>query len=583
MTSFVTPKFRVFAAERFIESVVNPQTRHYMFVANPLPFPNENQPPNPIQSVETVDFQIFDQIMFAKYIRPQDISLMIKKTLWESGVVYSEYDDKNPNLSESNYIVVSPESGSYHVFICLSNGGGAASRAAPLFSETFVGDESYIKVLDGYQWKYVTTIPGEVYAKFVTADKVPFVDNQLVVNAAVNGAIEVIKVEYGGANYNSYFEGYFVDFAVGGNPQIFAIDNTASADSGFYTDSTLYITSGTGAGQYRNILSYTVAGTQKRVVLQSAFSTFPDSTSQFVIAPKVNIQGDGTGAAAIARINPLTGNSISEVTVLNQGQNYSFANVVVTGNTGINGQSTNSAITRAIISPIGGHGANLDTQLIAKGVGISIQFANSEGNTIPTNNEYRTVGLLASPLLANVELSVSSNIVFLNGDVIRQQTSGATGKISFANTSLIKVTNVAGTFAANLTIEKVSNTSVNTLVSAVTGYSSIINCSTRLGITTTFAGLAGSGFSQDELVTSTNGVGNVLVANTTHLAVINVKGVFAPADIIVGTTSGATATINNLTPSDIVPYSGEILYIENMRPVTRTPTQSETIQLVFSF
>lgn len=52
---------------------------------------------------------------------------------------------------------------------------------------------------------------------------------------------------------------------------------------------------------------------------------------------------------------------------------------------------------------------------------------------------------------------------------------------------------------------------------------------------------------------------------------------------IIGNTSGATATINNVYSPELVFGSGKILYFENIEPVARTTDQSETFKLIFEF
>ena len=70
------------------------------------------------------------------------------------------------------------------------------------------------------------------------------------------------------------------------------------------------------------------------------------------------IEGDGTGATAIATINPDT-KAIQKITVTNRGTGYTWADVKITGN-------GNGASVRAIISPFGGHGKNAPEELYAR-------------------------------------------------------------------------------------------------------------------------------------------------------------------------------------------------------------------------
>jgi hypothetical protein len=64
----------------------------------------------------------------------------------------------------------------------------------------------------------------------------------------------------------------------------------------------------------------------------------------------------------------------------------------------------------------------------------------------------------------------------------------------------------------------------------------------------------------------------------------NVKGNFTAGEGgVIGSSSGATLTIQSVTKSDIVKGSGEVLYIENITPIPRSNNQSETFKFILEF
>lgn len=227
-----------------------------------------------------------------------------------------------------------------------------------------------------------------------------------------------------------------------------------SANTNFYTGSTLFVREGTGRGQAKKITAYNITGSEYVVTLESAFGTTLDSTSRFEILPTVDITGDGTGAVAIANINP-GNNGIRDIEIVNPGSGYSYANVAITGNTGIIDLNTdtviqaNTAVARAIISPPGGHGADLENELFADKVGISVDF-NSD---LPTEGEYYRFGLIRNPSMANTEffdarltLDVSAPTTsFVVGETITQGTTTAVVH-QYANNT-IYATEVRGDFS----------------------------------------------------------------------------------------------------------------------------------------
>ena len=104
----------------------------------------------------------------------------------------------------------------------------------------------------------------------------------------------------------------------------------------------------------------------------------------------VSIAGNGTGATANATV---VANVVTAVTVTAVGSGYTSATVSFSGGGGANAAAT------AIISPKGGHGSNAVEELGGKYVMLNVRLDGTEGNTISTANEFRTVGLVRDPYL----------------------------------------------------------------------------------------------------------------------------------------------------------------------------------------
>jgi hypothetical protein len=168
-------------------------------------------------------------MLFGKHVVPTDVKHMIRNIAWTSGTVYDMYDDLAIDLQNKNFYVSSIESGSYHIFKCLSNNGGVASTDQPLFSEIDVEDEIYLTT-DGYQWKYMYSINSTNYSKFATSDYIPFIENANVTSAAVDGAINTILITNPGSQYNSYAFGTVKESAVAGNTLLYALNGEKFTD-----------------------------------------------------------------------------------------------------------------------------------------------------------------------------------------------------------------------------------------------------------------------------------------------------------------------------------------------------------------
>jgi len=104
-----------------------------------------------------------------------------------------------------------------------------------------------------------------------------------------------------------------------------------------------------------------------------------NSTSTIVIS------GDGTGAAASFTYDG--DGKITSVTMTNTGQDYSYASVVITS-------PGSGASFKAILSPLNGHGADVQTELCACTALIKPAFIHTENDYFLTKNSYRRVGII---------------------------------------------------------------------------------------------------------------------------------------------------------------------------------------------
>jgi len=419
---------------------------------------------------------------------------------------------------------------------------------------------------------------------------------------AVSGSIDNIELVSGGSGYASYCSGTIQEARVGGNPLVFAIDPaTASSNANFYINCALKITAGPGSGQQRVIGGYTVAGSTRRVVVDTAFSTAPTTASSYEITPLVSITGDGTGATARAIVNS-TSNTIHKIEIVNRGSDYSYATVVVTGNTGIINVSTGTAITantataKVIISPKGGHGSNAAAELGARYVGISTTFDSTlSGGKIVDKNEIRSVGIIKDPLFSNAVLGISAATgVFTDGEIVEQSQSNgnftAKGIVFAANDSVVKLTNVYGFFLTG-------NSTVNTLEGLTSGFTSVCDSSSQpttyfdqtyqvVGTLTTQAN-----FIEDELITQAGATGNgyFYSSNATVVRLVGKKGTFNQSEAggttysLSGSNSGAIFNVSGLVDSDLVHSSGDVIYIENFTPLSKNTGQTKTIKLILEF
>lgn len=202
MPSIVTSKFRVHNAQQFVESFSEASnTVMYLFVGKNTAFPDDNSPPTPINSTANIEFTPWRDMFGAKRIQSSDVSHAIPRYNWTSGTVYTEYSDTSTSLLTDTFYVMTED---YNVYKCLFNAGNTASTTKPTGVST-----SQFTTADGYIWKYMYTVTTSNALKFLTTDYIPVQtlttdggeDQYDVQTAAVNGAVNVIKVTSGGSGY----------------------------------------------------------------------------------------------------------------------------------------------------------------------------------------------------------------------------------------------------------------------------------------------------------------------------------------------------------------------------------------------
>lgn len=169
--------------------------------------------------------------------------------------------------------------------------------------------------------------------------------------------------------------------------------------------------------------------------------------SGYTSAPTVTIEGDGTGATAVATVS---NGIVTGIRMTNVGSGYSRASVTLTG-----GGSSSAATARAIITPNGGHGSDPVSELGGFYVMIQVLLEGADGSgDFIIDNDYRQLGLVYNPYEYGTTTVATSNtksaLTILNysgltgGSFVRDSlvvggTSGARGYIVSVDTGLVKI------------------------------------------------------------------------------------------------------------------------------------------------
>lgn len=474
MPALITRRFRLYNAQNFKEAFTETSPdRLYLYIGRIQPWPNGDTPPTPQDTLSDVRYDPWRNMLAAKKVSTNDMTFAVRRYDWTSGTVYVEFDNNDANLYDSQYFVLTDDN---NVYKCMFNNNGGASTVKPTGTST-----SKILTSDGYIWKFMYSLTAAEILKFQTPSYIPVktltADDSSaqwdVQQAAVNGAIEIIDVVANGSNY--IFRAN--TFASVTNSTSMILDSSASNDDDIYTGSSVFITSGLGAGQIRDVIDY-VAST-RTITVNTGFTTVPNSSSAFYIGPKITISGDGSGALAYANV---ASGQVTKINMINVGSNYSRASAVVSANSG------SGATLDVRISPPGGHGSDPVSELAGHNVMINIRLTGTEANNFPSNNDFRILGLIKNPLEANgnsantsaydqtTTLTLTGIVggIYSQDEIVTGGTSGAIGRVvSFSNTNststkgFIKITDINGSFA-NLETVTGNTSSVTANVNGIT-------------------------------------------------------------------------------------------------------------------
>ena len=94
-------------------------------------------------------------------------------------------------------------------------------------------------------------------------------------------------------------------------------------------------------------------------------------------------------------------------------------------------------------------------------------------------------------------------------------------------------------------------------------------------------------FTEDELIYQTQAgldpTAYYHSSNAEFIFVSNKFGIFNNGNTVIGNTSSAQATLSSQWPGDLISGSGEVIYIENTEPITRSSTQTETFKIIVEY
>ena len=584
MAAIITSKFRFHNAEQFKESFSEAvPTNYYMFIGRQGEFASATTggtdaiPPTPADNRKSESLH-WDDMLAAKKIDSTGVAHAIpRRDLDTSGS--TTYDMYKPdytasktaqsgatNLFDSTFYVVTS---AYRVYKVLDNNNNTAFTGGTEPTSTAAAPFT----IGGYTLKYMYTLSTQDVQNFLTPDFMPVPTAAESGNGLADGALHIIDITNDG--------------------------------------------------------------------LAGSWTTTADRT-----ITNIPVRGDGSGARCSVTIGGTDGSAdgtVTAISVTTNGSGYTHgtvlsADIIEQHNIQFTGASTNATLTfpsdvptfEVIIGPDGGHGSNPAKELGGHFVIMDVKLQQTEGFDFTVVNDFRQIGVVRDPYSFGttskytgstarqtkvVKINTNSGNFLVDERIYQTIPAQTINSISRSSNTLTVTTAAAHQLTTGQTVDIDGGTmgsgATNTghrgthhiTVTGATTFTYVVE-STRAPAGTSLTGTATYTTSVPEgTVVEWDSSNKVLFYVQTSYdsqgtnATTKQNVPFGGTGTITGGTSSATAvplttyssSLNNTsftagyaTP-EMQPDSGDVLYIENRKPISRASDQTEDVKLIVEF
>ena len=517
MAAIITDQIRILNAKNFVAGVTSTANSYYSFIGLPNPTQVQSDwdtdPPSPKDNFEEED-DYWDTMVALKKINSSDVRQVFPRRVWSSGTTYDMYKNDYSRINTA-----------------------AVSGATNLYAATYFVVNSDYRV---YECLQNGTTPDNPNGS-PSLDEPTFTD---------------LEPRSAGTSGDGYIWKYLY---------------TIKPSDIVKFESTDYIpvpadweTSSDNAAVRDNA----VDGSIKIITISNRGVGIGTADSTYT---KVPIKGNGSGAECTITVN--SSSQVSDVTVSNQGSGYTYGSVdLVAGGVPT---GTTRPVLDVVITPPGGHGANIYRELGAYNVLLYSRIENDNENPdFVTGNQIARVGVVCNPQAFD-----STSLLTLDkaAAVSALRLAGAGySSATFTADSYVTQTIATGSTAAGRVVSYNQTTGVlkywqdkalagfNTVGTAVTEptYGFNLNqftSSPGTGGSLTIVPSTGSNLAID---TSFTGVSTVINNKTYYLGQEFTDGIGSP---------------------EVKKYSGNIIYVDNRPSITRSSSQKEDIKVILQF
>lgn len=504
-------ELRIRNAKNLVNSISNEYLENlYLFLGRAIPWADsrdpsisDNNPPRPENNLSDNN-KTRHQMLYLEKIALSRVYHMIPRNTWTPNTVYdmfrNDYSTSNvsatgeSNLYDTKFVVINDKS---EVYVCLYNGTspnnptGVVSRFSPNLSISALYEPFFTD--DGYQWLYLYTL----------------------------NSTQIID-----STKNLFSIGSYYGYSIPGQIYTVIID--------FF-----------GSG-YRN------------TSIEN-----PNVPIQYFYC---NVVGDGSGA--VARLGYKEG-IFNEVRIVagRYGSGYTYANLNFTSlniysslsdldanRNPISLPYVDSLKTTCVISPQGGWGSDLITQLGGTRIGIFLTLGEYSSNYLSTgNNTPQFLSIRQSGIINNV----------------RDLSGVKTTSISLSGSTSVRVKDVIGRSYQILEVIEQTISTVNGIDRVAKG--TVTYWDEQLRVLKYFQD-PNMYLDQDGNLWPFQANGNIIGQESGTSSVVDTSPTDSPSGFV-----------NGFEKPDFDKNSGEIIFISNFAPIDKTPRQKEIIYTIFSY
>ena len=215
MPAIITKDFRIQNANQFSESFGESADTYYLAIGRPQAFADnqafndgtDTSPPTPVDSVGSVDYYVYDDLLSAKKITSSNVSAVIPRRNWTTGTTYDYYRHDYGEINSAGTVIAANSgattlhdatfyvmNSTFDVYKVIDNNGDSASTVEPTGNKS----TSVFSTGDSYKWKYMYSLSASEQANFLSTDFM-HVSTESTDYSTTAGAIENAKVTAGGS------------------------------------------------------------------------------------------------------------------------------------------------------------------------------------------------------------------------------------------------------------------------------------------------------------------------------------------------------------------------------------------------